>query len=193
MSYFPANDGIIYALDETSDAPPISIPLSIIDVQWVAVTQDGAYAYAGGIYASALSRVDLNKMQEKDTLPLPEPVYSFDVCNDGSKLFVSLETQVVIVDIAQNKVKGSIPYPEYRPKSFGQLSCSKTAPRACLSVASNQLVAVIDTATDSKLGTIPTPPSPFTTAFDEYGDSYIATQNGTLAIHYSVLEAMGPA
>jgi DNA-binding beta-propeller fold protein YncE len=194
MSYFPGQN-VLYALDEESDAAPVPIPLSV-SPNWVVVTNDGAYAYAGESNGNTLSRVDLRTMQEKDTLPLPEALNTFDICNDGSKLYAALQTQVAIIDVAQNSITGSIPYPEYSSSMF-VLSCSKTTPRACVTVAGNgnQLAAVIDTASGSKLGTIPVEGvSPSFCTFDEYGDAYIATLGGgALVVHYSVLEAMGPA
>ena len=191
-SYFP--DGpVLYALDEQSDAPPDPIQLPNMRGYWVTVTNDGVYAYFGGgpgiDMNTPVARVDLAKRKFKDVVKyLNGLVQTFDVSFDNKKLLVSTMTDVHVVDIESNALIATLDY-----SLVGQVSCSKVSPYACVPVQieGSGEAAIIDTVHNTKLGSIPVPPFPGTSAFDEYGNAYIETPDGVTVILHTKLETMG--
>lgn len=201
MSYFPAGN-TLYAIDESSSAPSaIRIPLTV-SAHWVSITKDGLFAYCGGgpgdTDAVDIARVDLIAGKQKDLVKnLDDSVNTFDVTSDNSELLVATSTKNVdVVTVSQNAKTGSI---SFGGNMLGQISCSRTAPRACLTTdtipnfqtGDTVAVAVIDTANNSIRGGIPLPSEGIGTTFDEYGNAYASTDDsGIMAIIYSKINSM---
>ena len=201
MSYFPAGD-TLYAVDESSTASSaVPIPLTV-SAHWVAISRDGLFAYCGGspgdTGAVHIARVDLAMQKQKDIVKnLDDAVIAFDLTFDDRELLVSTVAQNVdVVTISQNAKTASI---NLGGNFLGQVSCSKTAPRGCLTtdtipnnVTNDKLfVAVIDTIDNTTRGGIPIPSAGFCTSFDEYGNAYVGTAaNGIMAIIHSKINSM---
>lgn len=195
--YVPNGNQLLVIDEQPTSATPkvVPIPLSVF-AEWVAVTNDGAYAYCGGLpFASPVpnshvSRVDLVAGKEKDLVQdLFDSVTSFDVSFDNTKLFVGNDDGIDIVDIAQNRKIKTI----RESGRFAQMACSKVSPRACFAGTSSdgtaQFIQVVDTINDTLLHSIPMPGLPTCIAFDRLGNAYVTTTGVTVVPHFKLMSA----
>ncbi|PYE88269.1 YncE family protein [Phyllobacterium leguminum] len=183
---FPGSN-CVYVIDQTSDAPAVPIPTTI-DPTWVAVAKDVSLAYAGSRFSASIIYIDLATMTPKGTIGLSGPITTFDISDDGSKIFAVSNNQIIVIDTATNIQSASIPYPLAPDEFFGQISCSKAGPRACVPINSpnSPRVIIIDTMSNKIAGQFVTRKVVNCSAYDEYSNAYIAMRDGVLVIPAAV-------